>query len=67
MAPFALRGIYSNFVADPPEDALEASFGSDKCTRLVAIKQEYDPDDVFRFNQNIRVRTEALDQRGGSS
>jgi FAD/FMN-containing dehydrogenase len=56
MAPFARRGLYLNYVAEPPADALEVAFGAEGCARLSAIKQEYDPDNVFRFNQNIRPR-----------
>ena len=54
MQPYALDGLYINFVAEPPEDVLESSFGAEKVARLRAVKAEYDPDNVFRFNQNIK-------------
>jgi FAD/FMN-containing dehydrogenase len=53
MSRHALEAIYVNFVADPPDDLLERSFGSEKYRRLVAVKERFDPRNVFRFNQNI--------------
>jgi len=43
---------YSNFQGD--EDAVGVSYGPDTYGRLVALKDEYDPTNVFRRNQNIR-------------
>jgi FAD/FMN-containing dehydrogenase len=45
--------VYINFLSEPPENVLEASFGPEKYARLVAVKDEYDPENVFRFNSNI--------------
>jgi FAD/FMN-containing dehydrogenase len=53
MGEQAMEGVFVNFVADPPDDLFERSFGSDKTARLVAVKDRYDPGNVFRFNQNI--------------
>lgn len=53
MADHALGGVYINFVAEPPEDVLQASFGQEKYRRLEAVKSEWDPDNLFQFNQNI--------------
>jgi FAD/FMN-containing dehydrogenase len=53
MADHAAGGLYVNFVADPPEDLLERTFGADKLARLVAVKDRYDPGNMFCFNQNI--------------
>jgi FAD/FMN-containing dehydrogenase len=43
---------YSNFQAD--EDAIGISYGPDTYARLVALKDEYDPTNVFRRNQNVK-------------
>ena len=32
---------------------LGSSYGDETYTRLVALKNEYDPTNVFRLNQNI--------------
>jgi FAD/FMN-containing dehydrogenase len=42
---------YVNFLGDA--DAGRASYGPDKYARLVELKNEYDPTNVFRLNQNI--------------
>ena len=52
MQPFS-SGAYVNFMSDEPADRLRAVYGPDKYERLVALKRRYDPDNVFRHNQNI--------------
>jgi FAD/FMN-containing dehydrogenase len=54
MDPFRTGGVYLNFMADEGEERVRAGYESGKYDRLVALKNEYDPDNVFRFNQNIR-------------
>jgi FAD/FMN-containing dehydrogenase len=56
LRPHAAGGrIYLNFpgLGDEGDDLVRRSFG-DNFDRLTAIKQRYDPGNVFRFNQNIR-------------
>ena len=53
MAPFAHEGVYVNFVAELSENALEASFGPEKYARLRAVKDRFDPENVFHHNTNI--------------
>jgi FAD/FMN-containing dehydrogenase len=54
MEPFAIPGISLNFTSDQTEDKVKASFGSEKYERLVALKNKYDPTNLFRLNQNIK-------------
>ena len=52
MQPFS-TGVYANFMSDEPADRLRTVYGPEKYARLVAIKRRYDPENVFRHNQNI--------------
>jgi len=51
--PFTLKGVYTNFLGDEGEEQVQASYGLNYA-RLVALKNRYDPANVFRFNQNIK-------------
>ena len=42
---------YVNFIADA--DAARSSYSAETYARLVALKDTYDPTNVFRLNQNI--------------
>jgi FAD/FMN-containing dehydrogenase len=42
---------YVNFLGD--SDSARSSYGADTYARLLALKREYDPTNVFRLNQNI--------------
>jgi len=52
LKPYVLAGGYSNFAMDEP-DRVRGMFGTNY-DRLARIKAEYDPDNVFRVNQNIK-------------
>jgi FAD/FMN-containing dehydrogenase len=55
MKPYATGGAYPNFIAeDEGQERLVASYGPEKYRRLVALKDRYDPDNVFALNQNIK-------------
>ncbi len=53
LRPYA-TGVYVNFLSDESQDQVRAAYGDAKYQRLVDLKSRYDPDNVFRFNQNIR-------------
>ncbi len=52
MEPFA-SGSYGNATADSGEAAVRSIYRPDKLARLQAVKRSWDPDNVFRRNQNI--------------
>jgi FAD/FMN-containing dehydrogenase len=51
---FASSGRYVNDVAEVGADVARSVYGDAKYDRLVALKREWDPDNVFRLNQNVR-------------
>lgn len=59
MRPFGSGGAYVNYLdGDAGADAVRAAYGPAHA-RLVALKNRYDPHNVFRLNQNIRPSVEA--------
>ncbi len=54
LEPFASEGRYVNDVAESGEDVARAIYGDSKYERLVALKRAWDPENVFRLNQNVR-------------
>jgi FAD/FMN-containing dehydrogenase len=50
--PFSAGGAYVNFMMDEGQDRVQATYG-DNYDRLTKVKAEYDPENVFRVNQNI--------------
>jgi FAD/FMN-containing dehydrogenase len=51
--PYSAGGAYVNFMMEEGEERIKATY-RDNFERLVAIKNEYDPTNLFRVNQNIR-------------
>jgi FAD/FMN-containing dehydrogenase len=53
LRPWAMSGIALNFVSEVDDARVRDSFGAEKHRRLVALKDRYDPENVFRMNQNV--------------
>jgi hypothetical protein len=56
LKPFTTGRVYVNFLDDEGEARVVASFGAEGYARLQALKAVWDPDNLFRSNQNIRPR-----------
>lgn len=53
MKPWTTGGVYLNFIGDEGMHRVENAYGPEKYPRLRQIKRDWDPDNVFRHNQNI--------------
>jgi FAD/FMN-containing dehydrogenase len=53
MKPWSTGRAYLNFLGDEGSARVEAAFGPEKFARLQALKDEWDPTNLFRINQNI--------------
>jgi FAD/FMN-containing dehydrogenase len=51
--PYSLGGAYVNFMMDEGIDRIKATY-RDNYDRLLKVKRNYDPNNFFRINQNIR-------------
>jgi hypothetical protein len=51
--PFA-SGVYVNDLADEGQAGIRRAYGADTLARLAALKDGYDPGNVFHLNHNIR-------------
>jgi len=52
MEPHTSGGTYTNFMSEG-DDRLKEAYGQAKYDRLVALKDHYDPTNLFRLNQNV--------------
>jgi FAD/FMN-containing dehydrogenase len=48
-------GAYVGFLADEGEERVRAAYPGPTWDRLVDVKRRYDPDNLFRLNQNIAL------------
>jgi FAD/FMN-containing dehydrogenase len=46
-------GVYVNFLTDEGTDRIRSAYGATTYDRLQALKQKYDPANLFHLNQNI--------------
>src|SRR5215212_9541985 len=53
MEPFFESGVYVNNLGEEGEDRIKEAYGA-HYERLAALKDNYDPTNLFRLNQNIR-------------
>jgi FAD/FMN-containing dehydrogenase len=53
LRPFAMEGVYVNNLGDEGDDRVKAAYG-ENYDRLVTLKRKYDPNNLFRLNQNVR-------------
>jgi FAD/FMN-containing dehydrogenase len=51
--PFSAGGAYVNMMMEEGQDRIEAAYG-ENYARLARTKAEYDPDNLFHVNQNIK-------------
>ena len=54
MEPHSGKDIALNFVMDEGTERVQSAFGPEKYARLVALKDRYDPDNLFSRNQNVK-------------
>ena len=53
MEPHSTGGVYVNFVGEEGPARVRAAYGEIKYQRLAEVKARFDPENVFRVNQNI--------------
>ena len=56
LAPNASSRVYVNYLGQSGDEGVgrvEAAYGPEAYARLVALKNKYDPENLFRLNQNI--------------
>ncbi len=53
MKPWTTGRVYLNYIGDEGPGRVEAAFGPEKYARLQKLKRTWDPQNVFRHNQNI--------------
>lgn len=51
-----VTGAYANFLSGATEEDVAAVYPAETYRRLAAVKREYDPDNVFAGNHNVRPR-----------
>ncbi|TVZ88908.1 FAD-binding oxidoreductase [Streptomyces sp. BK340] len=52
--PWSTGDVYLNLIGEEGAERVRAGLGAGNLLRLEKVKRAYDPDNVFRFNHNIR-------------
>jgi FAD/FMN-containing dehydrogenase len=64
--PYQTGEVFVNFMeADPAEDRVRAAYPPEDWESLVALKDEHDPENLFRFNRNIPPSPTASTKEAG--
>jgi FAD/FMN-containing dehydrogenase len=53
LEPHHSDSVYVNFLMEEGEERVREAYGAEKYDRLKALKRKYDPENLFRLNQNI--------------
>jgi FAD/FMN-containing dehydrogenase len=53
MSPYSTGGVYVNFLGDEGESRVRAGYDEATWRRLFAVKDRWDPENVFHLNQNV--------------
>ncbi len=60
LAPYAKKAVYVNDLGADTDERVGDAYGLTKLARLVALKRQWDPANVFHLNANIKPRDAAL-------
>jgi FAD/FMN-containing dehydrogenase len=63
MTPYSTGGVYVNFLGEEGEARVRAGYEDATWGRLVAVKDRWDPENVFHLNQNIAPSGKRLPAR----
>ncbi|HET7738085.1 MAG TPA: BBE domain-containing protein, partial [Tepidiformaceae bacterium] len=55
------QGAYVNFVDVEGEERIRETYGDETYARLARVKAQYDPENVFSQNQNIKPAVKAAE------
>jgi hypothetical protein len=53
LEPHHMNTVYVNFLMEEGQDRVVEAYGAERYNRLQQLKRKYDPDNLFRLNQNI--------------
>jgi FAD/FMN-containing dehydrogenase len=59
LEPETTEGVYLNFTSDAGDERVKKTYGPEKYAKLVALKDKYDPANMFHLNANIKPSIEA--------